>query len=117
MEIVGFVGGIATSYVWRRGISVVAEEKECVAVDLSCLELGATTERGSMVALVTFVVDVGGGVKGCVAWGDRGSRTVRNRGGGGRKWLRAGWSSASSAVGGGVQMRRAGRDRLREEGG
>ena len=39
----GFVRGITTSYVWRRRIGVVAEEKECVAVDSSGLELGATT--------------------------------------------------------------------------
>ena len=82
MKRVGFVRGIATSYVWRRRISVVAEEKECVAVDSSCLELGATTQRGSMVALVAFVVAVSGGVKGCA---------VRER-------FRSGWSSASGVT-------------------
>ena len=42
LERVGPVGGIATSYVWGRRISVVAEEKECVAVDSSSLDLGTT---------------------------------------------------------------------------
>ena len=41
MKRVRFVRGIATSYVWRKRISVVAEEKECGAVDPSGLELGA----------------------------------------------------------------------------
>ena len=43
MKRVGFVRCIATSYVWRRRVGVVAEEKEGVAVDPSGLELGATT--------------------------------------------------------------------------
>ena len=117
MERVVFVGGIAASYVWRRRNSVVSKEKECVAVDSSYLELGATTQRGSMVALVNFFVAFDGGVKRCAVWGNRGSRTVRRRGGEGRERFRTGWSSASGVVGGGVQMRRVGRDHLREEGG
>ena len=40
LERVRPVRDIATSYVWGRRISVVAEEKECVAVDPSSLELG-----------------------------------------------------------------------------
>ena len=59
-----------------------------------------------MVAIVTFVVAVGGGVKGCAVWGDRGSRTVRLRGGDGKERFLAGWSSASGVVGEGGPSRR-----------
>ena len=73
MERVGHVGGIATSYVRGRRISVVAEEKECVAVDPNSLELGATAYRVSLVVLVALVVAIDGGVEGCAVRGDGGS--------------------------------------------
>ena len=98
MKRVGFVRCIATSYVWRRRISVVAEEKEGAAVDPSGLKLGAAAERDRLVGLVFVVVTVRGVVEVCFVLvfgvilfgGGRGWIQVR-----GPTQARVGWSSAS----------------------